>query len=360
LGINNWRFWLGLGVSVFFLLILVYRVDLEKITTTLSEANYLYVAPGIGLYFVAVYFRSIRWQYLLSPLCSLKVERLYPVVIIGYMANNLLPVRLGELVRSYCLAQRESVSGSSALATIAIERVYDGVVLLAFAALAGPALLLLGKFDMSIEAYRTVAITLAAAMVAIFVVGLAFLTLASFPWFGRLIMVMLRFIPARFRPKIEELAFQFLEGLSILNSPQRHLRVFLLSIPVWLMEGGAYFFIGYSFGINTFFDSFWVWLLVLMLLTATSNLATALPTSIGGIGPFELAAQQTLVALGVGASVAAVYSGFLHVVALWLPVNLVGLALLWKHNLSLRRLATPPEAASRYGRSIPRPNKETP
>ena len=59
------------------------------------------------------------------------VTRLYPVVIIGYMSNNLLPARLGELVRSYYLAQREGVSGSSALATIAVERVYDGVTLLA-------------------------------------------------------------------------------------------------------------------------------------------------------------------------------------------------------------------------------------
>jgi glycosyltransferase 2 family protein len=361
LRINNWRFWLGLGVSVFFLLILVYSVDLQKITATLSKANYLYVAPAIGLYFVAVYFRSIRWRYLLSPLCSLKVERLYPVVIIGYMANNLLPVRLGELVRSYCLAQREQVSGSSALATIAIERVYDGVVLLAFAALSAPLLLLLSKFNGAIEAYRPIAIALAGGAVAIFLLGLAFLTLASFPWFARFITVVLRFIPARFRPKAEELAFQFLQGLSILNSPQRHLKVFLLSIPVWLMEGGSYFLIGYSFGINTFFDSFWILLLVLMLLSATSNLATALPTSIGGIGPFEVAAQQTLVALGVGASVAAVYAGFLHVVALWLPVNLVGLALLWKHNLSLRRLATIPEAAtSGYRSGLPRPNEEIP
>jgi hypothetical protein len=57
-------------------------------------------------------------------------------------------------------------------------------------------------------------------------------------------------------------------------------------------------------------------------------------------------AQQTLVALGVGASVAGIYAGFLHIVALWLPVNLVGLVLLWKHNLSLKRLAEVPAAAA--------------
>jgi uncharacterized membrane protein YbhN (UPF0104 family) len=82
-----------------------------------------------------------------------------------------------------------------------------------------------------------------------------------------------------------------------------------------------------------------VFVLVVLLLTATSNLATALPTAIGGIGPFEVVAQQTLMALGVGASIAAAYAGFVHIVALWLPVNIAGMALVWKHNLSLKQLA---------------------
>ncbi len=113
---NNWRFWLGLAVSGLFLLLLLLRVDRQEIVSALSNANYLYVVPAIGLYFVAVYFRSIRWAYILSPIGQFPVSRLFPVVIIGYMANNLLPVRLGELVRSYYLARRETVSGSTALA----------------------------------------------------------------------------------------------------------------------------------------------------------------------------------------------------------------------------------------------------
>ena len=96
-----------------------------------------------------------------------------------------------------------------------------------------------------------------------------------------------------------------------------------------------YFMLAYSFGIDEHFDSVWVLLLVTLLLTATSNLATSIPSAIGGIGPFEIVAQQTLMALGVGASLAGAYGGFVHLIALWLPVNLAGLALLWKNNLSL-------------------------
>jgi uncharacterized membrane protein YbhN (UPF0104 family) len=109
------------------------------------------------------------------------------------------------------------------------------------------------------------------------------------------------------------------------------------------MEAGVYLIISYSFGIDDQFGSFWVLMLVVLLVTATSNLATSIPASIGGIGPFEVVAQQTLLAVGVSGSLAVPYALVVHVVALWLPVNLLGLALLWKQNLSLRQLvATPP------------------
>ena len=145
--LTNWRFSLALVVSALFMLLLLYQVDLTEIRSALLGANYLYVAPAIALYFGAVYFRSVRWRYLLSPLRIFPVSRLYPVIVIGYMANNLLPARLGELVRSYYLARRENFNVSPALATIAVERVYDGVTLLAFAAVSAPVLLLLGQFD---------------------------------------------------------------------------------------------------------------------------------------------------------------------------------------------------------------------
>ena len=340
---NNWQFWLALGVSILFLLFLVFQVDLGEIWTSLLQANYLYVPPAIGVYFVAVYFRSVRWKFLLSPMRKFSVGRLYPVVIIGYTANNLLPARLGELVRSYYLARRERFSTSSALATVAVERVYDGVTLLAFAALTAPILLALGQFDETIDASRTKWIIMAALTGALFAAALVFLTsLVVIPRFVDFVLWCTGVIPSGFRPRVQNLVLTFVQGLKILNSPRQHLGLFLLSVPVWLLEGASYLLIGYSFGVDQLFASLWVFVLVVVLLTATSNLATSLPTAIGGIGPFEVVAQQTLVALGVGATVATAYALVVHIVALWLPVTLVGLALAWKQNLSLPQLVQPP------------------
>ncbi|GIT43066.1 MAG: hypothetical protein Ct9H300mP11_10020 [Chloroflexota bacterium] len=116
-----------------------------------------------------------------------------------------------------------------------------------------------------------------------------------------------------------------------------------------------YFMLAYSFGIDEHFNSVGILLLAILLLTSTSNLATSIPSAIGGIGPFEIVAQQTLMALGVGASLSGTYSAFVHLVALWLPVNIAGLALLWKHNLSLRALSIASRAKRRSSNaSLPR------
>ena len=338
--LNNWRVWLAFLVSGGLLAILVLQVDPAKIGDALSDANYWYIIPAVALYFVAVYFRALRWRFLLSPLRVLPVKRLYPVVVIGYLANNVLPARLGEVVRSYYLSRREPVATSSALATVAVERVYDGITLLAWAAVAGLALLLLGEFDGTSGTSRTTWIVLAALTVLLFTGALVFLTLlATHPKLMLLVDRLLAIIPVRWgRHKAREIVTAFIQGLSILDSPRKHLYLFILSMPVWLFEGAMYFIVSYSFGIDDYFGSWAVLLLVVALLTATSNLATSIPVSIGGIGAFEVVAQQTLLALGVAEAGATVYPLVLHIVALWLPVNLAGLFLLWQQNVSLKSL----------------------
>jgi uncharacterized protein (TIRG00374 family) len=345
--INKWQFWLGGGVSVGLLLLLLYQVDMGEVKDALRDADYFLLAPSIVVYFIAVFFRAVRWRYLLTPMGLFPVRRLYPVVVIGYMANNLLPVRLGEFVRSYFLARRENVKATSALGTIAVERVYDGITLLAFAALAAPWLLLLGEFDGAADVSRTAGMLfLAATIVAFAVLLTVFTLLGSSPAFADRMEGWLNIVPAGPRPKAKELFRTFVAGLAVLSSPSKHLALFFYSLPVWLLEGSMYFMLAYSFGIDEHFDSVGVLLLVVLLLTATSNLATSVPSAIGGIGPFEIVAQQTLMALGVGASLAVAYSGFVHLVALWLPVNIAGLALLWKNNLSLREMSSASRADS--------------
>ena len=360
---NNWQFWLAVAVSLLLLLLLLYQVDLGHVRSALLEANYLYVAPAVGVYFVSVYFRSVRWKFLLSPIIDCPVWRLYPVVVMGYMANNLLPARLGELIRSYYLARRERITTSTALATVAVERVYDGLTLLVLVVVAAAALLMLGQFDQANEAARTTWVVVAGLTAGLFLVALAILTaLVAVPRSVDMALWCTKLIPSEtIRHKAREWIVSFVNGLQILRSPKQHVALFLLSLPVWFMEGAVYYLVAYSFDIDQLFGSVWILVLVIALVTATSNLATALPTAIGGIGPFEVVAQQTLLAVGVDPSTGAAYSGFVHLVALWLPVNLVGLVLAWRQNMSLTQIAAAghdPEAASSPLTTLPRAKED--
>lgn len=339
--------WIGVAVSVLLLLFLAYQVyridDPSGLIDELAAANYIYLIPAVAVYFIGVLFRARRWQFLLSPMRRIPVRRLYPVVVIGYTANNLLPMRLGELVRSYYLARQENFSASSALGSVAVERVFDGLTLIALVAVTAPWLLVLGEFDWTAGISQTAAVALAAVVVLAFG-GLlvVFTLLASWPGFAATVERLLRLIPGKPGRLAVSFFASFVSALGILNSPRKHLALIALSLPIWICEFLVYLLVSYSFDLASHFGSYGVYLLAIGLLTATSNLATGIPSAIGGIGPFEVVAQQTLAALGVAVGVAVDYALVVHLVALWLPVNVVGLTILWRQNLNLRQLTSEP------------------
>lgn len=346
MSINNWRLWVGIGVSALFILFLLFSIDGDKLWQVMKAADYRYAIPAAVIYFFAVFIRSARWQYVLSPLRSIPIRRLYPVVVIGHAGNNVLPAHMGELIRAYYLAQRERFSGSAALATIGVERIYDGLTLLTLAAVSVILLLLAGEFIGFGNFSQSAIIITAGGVAAVFLSGLVIITLlAVVPGVARLTYRLSDLLPARFRPQARELLRSFIEGLTILTSPKQHLMLALRTLPVWLGEAAVYLTIAYSFNIQGYFDTTIAFVFAIILVTATSNLASAFPFAIGAIGPFELISQLTLVVLGVPPEVALSYALVAHLIALWLPVNLAGLALMLKQNLSLKQLTAAPEYA---------------
>lgn len=333
------RFWLASAVSLVFLAFFFSRLDVAETWEQLGKASYPQLVPAIAAYFAAVLFRTVRWRYLLAPMKSLSVSRLYPVVVVGYMANNVLPVRLGEVVRAYFVGEREGVSKTASLATIAVERVFDGLTLLFFAAVVSLFLpleeLLQGLGDTAGVPW----LFLASAMSLPFVITAAIMVLASSSprWPERVVYSVTSLMPGRLASKVRTLVTLFIEGLAVLKSPKRLLMVFLLSLPVWLLEALMYYFVAFSFDLNNVFSPAEL-VGVVLLVTATSNLAASIPAAGGGIGTFEVAAAATLTIFGADASLAGAYTIVLHL-ALLLPVTLLGFLFLWTQNVSLGQLA---------------------
>lgn len=308
--------------------------------SALAGANYLYLLPAIAAYFAAVLFRTWRWKYLLAPMRPIPLARLFPVVVVGYMANNLLPARLGEVVRSYYLGQREGVSATSALATVVVERVYDGLALLFLLAVTALFLPVAGLVGQLSQSTHLPAWLLSAVGVAPFLAVMVALVGASlYPgkalWVGQQLA---RPLPLRWRARAMHLGVRFIEGLHVLRSPRRLVTVFLWSLPVWLSEAAMYYVLALSFGLEGAFATLGMMAAGILMVTAISNLATSLPSSPGAVGPFEFFGAATLVFLGAERGVASAYAVALHI-ALLAPVTLAGLVYLWLENLSLSQLA---------------------
>lgn len=312
---------LGLLISAFFLYIGIQGIDLARVWQEITRANIVWLIPGVIVYFLAVWGRTWRWHYLLRPLQAVPLRRLFPVVVIGYMGNNVYPFRAGEVIRAYVLKRNEGVKISSSLATIIVERIFDGLVMLIFVFVALP-------FS-NIEQEWLRAMVIGGTLV--FFTALAiFLVMAMRPAFARRVYNELinRLMFARFREPVRRIADHFMEGLESLRSPRDLFMTLVTSIFIWLTETTKYWFVMHAFNFEVSF-------FVLMLMTAVVNLATTLPGAPGHIGTFHGPGILILEAFGVNSEIAASYTFVLHA-ALWLPVTLLGFYYLFQQGLSWR------------------------
>jgi len=306
--VRSWKLWLGLGVSVVFVYISLRGLDLAHFWQTLRGANYWWIVPGVAVYFVAVWARTWRWHAMLSHIKPVPTARLFPIVVIGYMGNNVYPARAGEVLRSYVLRRKEGISMSASLATVVLERLFDGLVMLLFVFATLP-------FAPLPDSFRTLIIGFS----ALFGLALlAFFFLAARPERAQVVYSWCvdRLLPAKLRPQIHGLFDRFVEGLQSLRSPRELLVIFATSTLIWLTETTKYWFVMHAFPFRVDFT-------VLMLMTAVVNLFTTLPSTPGYVGTFDAPGIAILTAYGVSKAVATGYTLVLHV-ALWLPITALG------------------------------------
>lgn len=313
-----WQLLLGLLVSAIFLYFALRGLHLAEVGNALRTANYWWIAPGIGVYFLGLWARSWRWHYTLRHFKPIPLTRLYPLICIGYFGNNIYPFRAGEVIRSYVLRRKEGIPISSSLATVIIERVFDGLVMLLFVFLALP-------FTPQLPSgYRNAVVGLT---VLLLIATFFFVWMAAQPqrmatvyhWFAE------RLLPQRIRRRTDELYTRFMAGLESLSRPADVLMIFAASVVIWLMETVKYWFVMHAFDFSVSF-------LVLMLMNGLVNLATTLPSAPGYIGTFDTPGIEVLKRFGVEANLAASYTFTLHA-ALWLPVTLVGGYYFWREQL---------------------------
>jgi len=329
------QFTLGLLISLVFLWLALRGLHLADFWGVVSRANYLWILPGVGVYFIGVWARAWRWHYLLGPVKKIPTRAMFPITTIGYMGNNIYPARAGEVLRAVLLKRKQGVPISASLATIIVERIFDGVVMLAFVFLNLPELASLTSASGFAGSIQQLAVWGTAAFAAALII---FLLAAMFPqpslaageWLVR------RLIPLRLQEKLLGILHKFLDGLASLRSPFSIFMVFATSVVIWLLETAKYWFVMHAFNFSVSFFA-------LMLMNGIVNLATTIPSAPGYIGTFDAPGIAVLTAYGVDQAAAAGYTLTLHV-ALWLPITLLGAWFLAREGLrwddSLRQEAS--------------------
>jgi hypothetical protein len=307
--LKRWQVLLGLIISAVFIWLALRGLKLNEVVDGLRSANYIWLLPGIAVYFLAVIIRTWRWHYLLKPLKPISVRHLFPTVVIGYMGNNVYPARAGELLRAYVLKRNEQVSVSSSLATVIVERIFDGLVMLLFVFVALPTVPFLPDVVRSIVIFGSL---------IFFSALIVFLFLAARPALAARIYNPLidHLLPHRLREKVRGFIDRFMHGLAALRDFEHIVMIFFTSILIWLLETVKYWFVMHAF-------SFEVSFFTLMLMNGIVNLATTLPAAPGYVGTFDAPGIAILSAAGVNPEVATAYTLVLHA-ALWLPITLLG------------------------------------
>lgn len=325
------RMALGFGISAILVAVLVQAADPAKLASTLATAELWPMIPALGLYFVGLWLRSLRWGLLLPP-GSVPRGSLFRALAIGFTVNNVLPVRLGELARAYLLARWCGVPYGTTVASVVVERVLDGLTL--------GGLLLLGLLFVAAPAYLS-----AIGLMVGGAFALGAVMLAGAAWHSHLIdsvaQMLTAPLPEAPRRMALRLATSFAHALSLIRGWRLLGQLAALSVAAWLFE----------------LAMFWVMMRALpmprsassaVVAGAVANFATLIPSSPGYVGTFDGALVRVLMDISsIPTDLATAYAVLVHLV-LFVPVTLLGVILLWRDQLSLGQLShvapPPPEA----------------
>ncbi len=336
----RWHGVLGIGLSAAGLWWALHGVPWHAVTERLQDAS----IPLIFLCSVAATgifpLRAIRWRIILDPVApKLPYGPLWRSVAIGMMASNILPFRPGELARAYALSrERPDVPFSVGLASVAVDRLFDGaaVLLLMAAAMLDP------RFPGVTEIGGRSVSSVAIGVITLTLVGFMMLyLLARFP--DRVISVQGR-LSRRLSPRLEatgrSILTSFASGLGVLRSPGRFLAVLWWALLHWMLNAFAFWLAFKAVHVD-------VPLSAALFVQGVVVLFVSLPSTPGFVGVFESGAKAGLLVYGIGASAAATWALTFHFVS-FIPITVIGLWYFGRAGITyseIRAVAAPAEPA---------------
>jgi glycosyltransferase 2 family protein len=323
--------WKGLvGVTLSLALLWYAFRDIHLLEVMLQIRGADPVLLGLSAVVVTLPFglRAVRWGPILHPIHpGSRFRSRFAATCIGFMANNLLPARVGEFARAYSLTRLEPIRLSASFGSLVVERMFDAIMVigLLLVALAWP-----GFPDVAGRGYTHIAGILAALLALGF--GLL-LFLVSRPDRATRIVeaIARRLLPRRLRRRVVDALVAFLMGAAVIRDVRLVLQTVFWSLAVWLTAGVATWIAFRAFHIDAPF-------IAAVFLQSIIALAVSLPSAPGFFGLFEAAARVGLVDVwGVETSSAMAFALGFHLAG-YFPVTFIGLYYAWRLGFSWREV----------------------
>jgi len=327
------QFVLGLLLALVLLAVFFRQADWAEVAASLRRADYRLVGVSVLASVGGFLLRAVRWKYLVMPLKRVSMGPLVSATMIGWAVTALLPGRLGEVVRPVLLGQKEGISKSAALATVVLERLFDmlaillllGLYLVAFPLPTG----LGAEGNAIMQGLRlsgALAVLALLSMVAL-LVGLQVAPRRS----ERVVQRILGLLPRRLAQRLFELLRAFLRGFASMREPRLVAVAGAYTLLLWGVHTLEYWVLFPAFGLEV--PAYAVLPLMVLIVVGV-----AVPTP-AAVGSFHAAAQIGLTTLwGVANEVAISYAIVSHAVA-FIPVTLIGIALMGREGMSLGQVS---------------------
>jgi glycosyltransferase 2 family protein len=316
------RIALSLLISAVFLWLAVRNVDWREAAAALAAAHYLYAVPIYVVTVWSLYIRAQRWRILLRPVGTPAMRTLVDATNIGFMANTLLPLRVGEVIRPVLVSRKEGEPLGGILATIVLERIFDMFTILFLFGVS--AALVPVSEQVRQWGFRV------CGLAAVIGGGIAFVRWQE-AFALRLLELVLRPLPRRFAEPVDHFFRGFIQALEILDSPFIFLQLLGWSLYLWLVIAVIYLLGLLQFDLP-------VPLLVgSIVVTALVAIAVSVPSAPGAIGAFQLGCILSLALFQISESRAIAYS-IVSQVTQFVAVISAGLYSLTREGMSFRQL----------------------
>lgn len=325
----------GTAITVFLLWWVLKDVDFGEVVSNIARGNLVLLSGSIFVATFGFLIRAARWKVLLTPVRGdTRLRSRFGAVSIGFMANNVLPARVGEFARAYALSRLEPISATAAFGTLVVERFMDGVILLLFLVIP----VLTPGFPTSDALTQGGGLAMLRFAIGLVVGVLVVLVLmAAMP---RRVVTLTEGVCARLPETVGARILGAVSGLmdsiAIMRDPKLLILGFSWSLFFWLWHGISFWLGMLAFGIDTGFVS-------AIFTEAVVGFGVAVPSAPGFFGTFHFAANFALTTVyGVPESTSLAFAFAYHFGG-WIPITVIGLWYAGRLGMSLGDVGTADE-----------------